>query len=251
MNNSILVRIMIFTVGVGVGFLAGKQIYEGYYESIAQEEIESVKEKFGLNKPIRTLNQIADEKKEDKATEQVVKSHPLARSSIETNPSEQAKRNYNLVKRPDEIDDYEDEEDDEEDEDEDILTDAAGKTEAEMALVEINRDYPYAIDDREFSEDFDSHDKVSLYYYRTDDVLCDEHEEVIDDIEGTIGYDALSQLDTQTTVWVRNEPICIDYEIISINRSYSESVHGIGIDQNLSPREKYARQQKRRDQREE
>ncbi len=256
-NKAIVVRVVIFAVGVGLGFLAGKQVYEGYYAAIAQEEIDSVKEAFekrhqnaveaqpNPNPNTEALNGMTDE--EDEApVKPVMKSHPLARSSIETNPSEKAKRNYNLVGlTPHEEDDDEDEDED------DTVTDAAGKTQEEMDLTEINRTEPYIIDDREYTEEFDHHDKLSLYYYKQDDVLCDEHEEVIDDIEFTVGYDAISQLDIQTTIWVRNEPLTIDYEIISINRSYAESVHGIGIETNLSPREKYLRQQKRRDSRDE
>jgi len=173
------------------------------------------------------------EKKEERSNR-----NPLTRSSLDINISEQAKKNYHLVGiKNDEPD---------EEEEEDPVTDAAGKTEEEMDLTQVDRTSPYIIDDQEFTNEFDHHDKISLYYYREDDVLCDEHEEVINDIEEKVGYDAIAALDMQTTVWVRNEPLCIDYEIISINKSYAELVHRIGVEPNLSPREAYLRKQKKR-----
>ena len=244
--KSVLIKVAIFTLGGAVGFLVAKKVYEGYYAAIAQEEIESVKETFANYKSIKPdrSNGMTNEEYA-KTQEKRNNNNPLAHSSLEGNPYEQAKKNYNLAGIKHEEPDEEDEERDE------PVTDAAGKTEEEMDLSKVDRTQPYIIDDREFSEEFEHHDKISLYYYRVDDVLCDEHEEIINDIEEKVGYEALSTLDMQTTVWVRNEPLCIDYEIISINKSFAESVHGIGIEPNLSPREKYLRQEKRRERREE
>ena len=51
-------------------------------------------------------------------------------------------------------------------------------------------------------------------------------------------------LDNEPIAWVRNESTSIDYEICVVRASYAQAVHGIGIENNLSPREKYQRQQK-------
>lgn len=241
-NKTIMVNVVSFILGGGVGFLVGKKLYEGYYANIAQEEIDSVKDTFTKSNPIKVRKKNDEgEEKEEKAVKERDHNNPLARSSLDANPYEQAKRNYNLVKPPEDAPD-----EDEEDEGEyETVTDDAGKTEEEMNLTEVDRTEPYIINDREFSEEFDHHDKISLYYYRIDDVLSDEDEETIEDIEEQIGYHALSQLvERPTTVWVRNEPLCIDYEIMSINKSYAETVHGIGLEPNLSPRERYLKQQK-------
>jgi len=259
--KSVLIKLAIFAIGAATGFFAAKKIYEEYYAAIAQEEIDSVKEAFEHRQDIRLRtpysedNGMSDEEYEEKnitgeecsaSVNERTNRNALTRSSLDGNLNEQAKRNYNLVgakhEEPDENEVVE----------EGPLTDAAGKTEQEMDLTQVDRTLPYIIDDREFTEEFDHHDKISLYYYRVDDVLCDEHEEVIEDVEDKVGYDALAQLDTQTTVWVRNEPLCIDYEIISINKSFAEAVHGVGIaEKNLSPRERYLRNQRRRENNEE
>ena len=51
----------------------------------------------------------------------------------------------------------------------------------------------------------------------------DDNEEIIDDIEDYICYEALDMLSTQATVWVRNEKLRTDFEVISINKSYAEA----------------------------
>jgi hypothetical protein len=122
--------------------------------------------------------------------------------------------------------------------------DAAGMTEAEIS-PEIDRTQPYVIDDEEFTNGFPQHEKVSLYYYKVDDVLAEENEEVVTDIDNTIGYDAMNQFDMQTTVWVRNEPLGIDYEVVSINKSYAETVAGFKAP--MTPREVYLAKQKKRE----
>ena len=251
--KAVLLKVAIFALGVGSGFLIGKKVYEAYYAQLAQEEIDSVKEAFENRRELKIVkpdeNGMSDEeyerayaeKREEcsaSVQERTNNNGSLVRLSLDGNVNEQAKKNYNLVsmKKDEEYDEEIDE----------PVTDAAGKTEEEMDLTQVDRTMPYIIDDQEFTNEFDHHDKISLYYYKVDDVLCDEHEEVINDIEEKVGYDALAALDMQTTVWVRNEPLCIDYEIISINKAYAELVHGIGVEPNLSPREAYLRKQKKR-----
>lgn len=251
--KSILIKAAIFLLGGTAGFFVGKKVYEGYYAALAEEEIESVKETYqnrvdALRKliPEAEGNGMTDEEYESRAeTVQPKRNNisSLTRSSLDVNANERAKRNYHLAGMGKAVDPNPAEEDDEEEE-EGPFTDAAGMTEEEMDLTQVDRTQPYIIDDREFMEEFDHHDKESLYYYKGDDVLCDEKEEIITDIEGTVGYDALAAFDQQTTVWVRNEPLCIDYEIISVNGTYAEMVHGLKVVNNMSPREKYLKEKK-------
>jgi hypothetical protein len=119
---------------------------------------------------------------------------------------------------------------------------SAGST---MDISRIDRTMPYVINDVEFSEEFDHHDKVSLYYYSVDDILCDENEEIFENAERFIGEEALSLLGDGAIIWVRNEPLTIDYEILTINKSYAEAVHGIEIGDNLTPRERYTRNKRK------
>jgi hypothetical protein len=262
--KSVLIKFIIFALGAGAGFLTAKKVYEEYYAALAQEEIDSVRDYYSnreqlKSKPKDNENGMTDEQYEarnEMIQPQRTNHNSLTRSSLDDNPNERAKRNYNLVGvKPEKVvlPDPEPEENEEENEEEEDgpVTDAAGKTHEEMDLTKVDRTKPYIIDDEEFTNEFDQHDKVSLYYYKVDDVLCEENEEIVKDREEKIGYDAISALDMQTTIWVRNEPLCIDYEIVSINKSYAEAVHGIGIAPALSPREMYAKKQRERDNREE
>lgn len=90
---------------------------------------------------------------------------------------------------------------------------------------------PYVISIEDYSENRADFDKTTIYYYAEDDTLTDEDEEVITDISGIVGDDALNSfgVDSQSdnVVYVRNENLSIDYEIISLPESYSASVLGI------------------------
>lgn len=77
-------------------------------------------------------------------------------------------------------------------------------------------------------EDFDTltgYDIVSYTYY-ADGVLVDDDENVVEDIEGTIGRDALKTFGQyeDDSVFVRNEKLKIDYEILADIRKFSDVV---------------------------
>ena len=102
-------------------------------------------------------------------------------------------------------------------EEEDDIT--KGETESEEYA---NRgDDIYKISDDEFADSNVNHDKVTLYYYTVDDTLTDDSEEFIDD-RRMLGDVDLSMWEDPSTMYVRNEAIGIDYEIILIHGTYSE-----------------------------
>jgi hypothetical protein len=91
-------------------------------------------------------------------------------------------------------------------------------------------EYPYVISIEEFSEERDDFDKISLSFYDVDRVLTDENEDVITDIDSVIGTEALSRFgvvsENPDVVYVRNEQLSTDYEIICIHDSYAEAILG-------------------------
>lgn len=253
MNKTFIVGLISLLVGGGAGFLVGKTVYKKFYEDLAQEEIDSVKATFAerykneQSASDTSDNGVTDEEYEEREEKpKPVRNNvtPLTRSSIEANQYEKAKRNYNLYHQKSEPQPDPKEEDDEEEDEE--PRDAAGKTEKEMMdLTKVDRTQPYIIDDDEYTDEFPHHNKVSLYYYHEDEVLC-EDEEIIRDVEQIVGDEAIPLLDEHTTVWVRNEPLCIDYEIVGIRGSYAELVEAVKPAKNLSPRERYEKKQKER-----
>lgn len=246
MRKSALIYLAVFATGTAIGFLAARIAYKKYYEEFANEEIESVKETYGKARSYTKGETDIVEDPDGKA---------LTRSSLDgarINKSEEAKRNYHLIQPTEssyQLLGEEEETDDKEDED-DEPRDAAGKTEREMngdvdaewherSLEDIDRTQPYMIDAEEFTNEFEHHDKLSMYYYRGDDILCDDAEDIVDDPDSVIGFDALEFLETEPMCWVRNEPIASDFEIVSINKSYAETVRGVGRENNMTPRELY------------
>lgn len=269
MYKKILAGFSIFAAGLGLGFFIGKRKYELYYSRVATEEINSVIERFGANEcdhcPIENGKLDPNDEEYDRSHRETHPLYedvatptnptgPLTRSSVRINPYEQAKIDYNRKSmNPADIGYEQDEQPEtdisEEDEPDDgHFTDAAGKDEQDMQIQEVEVTLPYLISSDQYGEDAGIRDKMSLYYYKLDDTLCDEQDEVVDDIEETCGYDALSALEMQTMVWVRNEPLLIDYEIIAVNDSYRNSVLGLMNTPNLTPREQYERREKRKEQ---
>jgi hypothetical protein len=92
-----------------------------------------------------------------------------------------------------------------------------------------NKD-PYVISLSEFSDECDHFDKVTIYYYEDDWTLVDEDQEVINDHNSVIGPRALGcfgeDSEDPDIVYVRNENIQIDYEVIRLPKSYSQTMGG-------------------------
>ena len=81
---------------------------------------------------------------------------------------------------------------------------------------------PYLIDYEDFYEEDPNpkQEKIILFYYVQDDIVADENDEIMPEPDEFIGVDALPTLEMATNVWVRNERLGIDYEIIRTNGSY-------------------------------
>lgn len=102
----------------------------------------------------------------------------------------------------------------------DPLTDEIEEVEVEgnMTHDELK---PYVISPDEFGET--DYKIISLNYY-ADNVLTDEFDNIIDDVEGTVGEASLDTFGEyeDDTVFVRNDSLEIDYEICADLRAYSE-----------------------------
>lgn len=85
---------------------------------------------------------------------------------------------------------------------------------------------PHVITPDEYGE-LDDYETISLSYY-ADGVLADELDCPIEDIERAIGQDSLTKFGEfeEDSVFVRNEELKIDYEILRDTRNYSDVVGG-------------------------
>lgn len=100
---------------------------------------------------------------------------------------------------------------------------------AEMESPPEDIGEPYVITFEQFNEEYDRYDKVTMTYYAGDDTLADEYEGIVDDVNNLVG-DALTRFGEGSSdpdiVYVRNDSLEIDYEVIKSEGSYSDIVLG-------------------------
>jgi hypothetical protein len=86
-------------------------------------------------------------------------------------------------------------------------------------------DKPYIISDDIFGE-IDGYEIISLTLY-SDGHLADDDDRLIEDIENTVGNDAIRYFDKyeEDSVYVRNDRLKTDFEILLSQRSYLDVVN--------------------------
>ena len=91
-------------------------------------------------------------------------------------------------------------------------------------------DGPYVISPDEYG-DLGDYESVNLTYYEDGVLAYDIDDEVIEDIEEAVGYDAFNHFGEHDgppdTVYVRNDARRCDYEISLSARKYSDVVDGV------------------------
>lgn len=181
---------MLFIFGAAVGSVATWSYVKKKYERIAQEEIDSVKEVFARREKVEVSVKNEDE--------------PQTEEAVDT-----------------ECDDYE-----KEIEDSGYTTYPGGRSEF-TPPDEEDKEYfvqAYVISPEEFGEN-DDYERISLTYY-ADQVLADDNDDIIEDIEATVSYEALSHFGEyeDDSVFVRNDIRKCDYEILLDQRKYPDVV---------------------------
>lgn len=192
-----------FLFGTAVGVAVSWKILNTKYEQIAQEEIDSVKEVFSKRnkETAEFLNDAAKTLSEIK-------------EEIDEEPSEKS---------------------------EDII-DYSGMC-RDFGYISENKekkggdymnDYPYVISPDEFDEI--GYNTVSLTYY-ADGVLTDECNDPIEDVDEIIGEDSLNHFGEyeDDSVFVRNDALRTDYEILRDLRNYYDIVGSspmVNVDEN-------------------
>lgn len=91
-------------------------------------------------------------------------------------------------------------------------------------------DRPYVISFDEYTNSMTHIDKIELVYFKGDDVLVDDQDDIIDNVEYLIGEDNLFELgnepETPNVLYVRNPKTGADYEIVQNHASFREVVLG-------------------------
>lgn len=257
MRKDILIPSIGLALGGLAGFLISKVMLEKKYAAHAEERIfkEVMEVKDRLNdkcdkcqfKKVRVDTNLNTSK-----FDEGVKDAQRAVSSLGpiSNQYAQRKRDFNLggalVRDVDkhEPTDYDDEEnEDDNDPDEDLRD---GEM---MRMEETGNPDPYLISDIEYSETLNHYDKLTCYYYGEDDTMTDEHEQIMfeDDNDKTFGVQNVLDgfnVPNPKTIYIRNERIGADYEIVYVNGSYQELVMGT---RGMSPREQQEARARRKE----
>lgn len=188
MNKTI--NFMTFVLGVAVGSVVTWRYVEKKYEQIAQDEIDSVKEVFSKREAEFT------EDTEVRIKADNAKEKP---SIIEyaAHLHEQGYTNYS-----------------------DMVDEKPEEVKEEPMIVYK----PYVITPEEFG-DLDDYETISLTYY-ADQILADDNDVIVDDIEDVVGYDSLNSFGEyeDDSVFVRNDRLKCDYEILLDQRKYSDVI---------------------------
>ena len=91
----------------------------------------------------------------------------------------------------------------------------------------MKSDKPYVIPPEDFGDE--DYEIESLTYY-ADGVLTDDWDNRIEDVEGTVGIDSLTHFgdnkDDEDTVYVRNDKLKTDYEILRDLRNFADVIAG-------------------------
>jgi hypothetical protein len=181
---------MMFVLGVAVGSVVTWRYVEKKYEQIAQDEIDSVKEVFS--------------KREAEFTEdtevQIKADNARGKPSIieyAAHLHEQGYTNYS-----------------------DMVDEKPEEVKEKPMIV----DKPYVITPEEFG-DLDDYETISLTYY-ADQILADDNDVIVDDIEDVVGFDSLNSFGEyeDDSVFVRNDRLKCDYEILLDQRKYSDVI---------------------------
>ena len=197
MNKDLLSKVLIFVAGCGIGSVVTWKLIDKKYAQIAQEEIDSVKDALGYrNERMEEVkSEPEDEEDKDDEDEQFDRDTESAREELANICKEQG-YDYNGI----------------------------SKKEGEEEMAENK---PYVISPEEFDEN--GYKTKTLFYYN-DDVVTDERGKVLSEnsIEKLIGKESLTTFGQyeSDSVFVRNDDLKTDYEILADERNYHEMFMG-------------------------
>ena len=203
-------KMFIFAAGVAVGSLSTWYSVKRYYKKVADDEIDSMKE-WVANRLEEQKESFA--KKNDNDVEKIRQDSPSKKPDLKEYAAMVNNLGYKDYSHRDKNDNDDEEEIHEsmEDEDEDDELDG------------FFSDHIFVIKPESFGEkEVEGYQMVSLTHY-ADGVLTDERDNIIEDVEGTVGagYAKFFGVYEDDAVYVRNEYDKVDYEILADLREYS------------------------------
>ena len=185
-----------FIFGAGVGSAATYYLLKNKYATIAQEEIESVKETY-LNSGAKETGHSEEVEKEASDEPDEITKRRLARNKpdISVYTKQIDKLNYSAC---------------------------FNEEDAEKEPVKELSGDPYVVPPEEFGE-YEDYERRTLYFFK-DEILADEDYEIIENIDDIVGSESLNHFGEyeDDAVYVRNDRHRCDYEILLDEREFNE-----------------------------
>lgn len=220
------------TISMAIGFIVGyfvaKNLLEKKFTEIATKEIDEAREYFQHRVDHEVSERIDDE------TERLVPGEAV-----------EALRIYSGGNKPDlselvfeRAKPYGDNVIEDTIEDEEIMQTLFDKihqtTDEEREAENRNRteEAPYILDKDEFLGNESDYTQATLTYFEGDGVLTDERDDLIEDIGATVGSYNLRfghRSDDPNVVYVRNDVLGIEFEILRSSESFAEVVAGFKV----------------------
>lgn len=202
MNKGLLCGLALIAGGAA-GFLGARSYFSGKYEALYQKEVEALRAAYRAEDALTRKQETTDMEVKKKAEQ--AKAKP------------ELTRYVNYARQLGYREDEQEKPEPEAPRIEPILV-------LEKAETIANPKKPYVVPPDEYGT-FDNFETISLTFY-ADHILADDDDRQIsqDEIEHTVGSDSLTHFGEyeEDSVFVRNEELKCDYEILLSQKEYSE-----------------------------
>ena len=215
----------IAVLSFGLGLCTGYLVQKKKYDSVIADWLEWEKEVLAMSEELQKMV--------DENTHEVGDYNQLYDESPDSDQAKEPKEPivYNSIKPPLEFptvseDDYE----------ESIFDD---ESEEIVNVFDRSLDEPYLITAQEFEDG--ENEKLSIMYYEGDDTLVDDLGDPIDNVNACVGDYSLNCFDEDdcedpNVIYVRNNKLGVDYEVLRVEGGYAEIVLGITSDDSQASR---------------
>jgi hypothetical protein len=203
MRNT-LINTIAFAAGAAIGSAVTWKLIKTKYERIAQEEIDSVKATFS--------NRQSEPIDGDTESESVKYLEHVAKPFAEGLYAGMTGSQLDIKGYAEQLQEME-------------YVDYSSNSKPKDTPKKLDdKTAPYVIKPEEFGT-MDGYQEFSLTYY-ADDVLADDYDNIVDDVDGTVGCDSLTKfgLYEPEAVFVRNDKLKHDYEILLDRRKFIDVV---------------------------
>jgi hypothetical protein len=213
MNNRIMTiggTLLGLAVGAAAGYLVAKKRLEAKYEDAVKEEIIAAKKYYA------TLYKKDEYSTPSEAVKALKAKTEFATDEVTLNRIVAGLRYGQGGQRVETVDVLDNEEPE------------PGDYSAEDAARGPDR--PYVLEVDEYMRNESDYAQATLTYYKEDDILADEDDIPITDVEALVGNDNLDKFGHRSgdprVLYVRNEKIQMEYEIVKHDGSFAEEVGG-------------------------